>query len=65
MEEPKAPEPNGDEAVDVLLAEFNGDARAAIKALLHDVDVLDFNSCVSVGFVRKRIVLRAGLPKMD
>ena len=45
-----------DAAVDSVLAEFNGDARAAIKALLHDVDVLarDFNSSVSHGFVRSK-----------
>lgn len=43
-----------DEVVDAVLAEFDGDPRAAIKALLHDIAVLagDFETSVSKGFVR-------------
>ncbi|WP_375462282.1 hypothetical protein [uncultured Enterovirga sp.] len=48
--------------VDAVLYEFKGDAREAIRALLHDVGVLagDFEASVSHGFVRgalPRIVL--------
>lgn len=40
--------------VDAVLAEFGGDSRATIRALLHDVAALaeDFRSEVSRGFVR-------------
>ncbi|WP_375461124.1 hypothetical protein [uncultured Enterovirga sp.] len=48
--------------VDAVLYEFKGDAREAIRALLHDMGVLagDFEAIVSHGFVRgalPRIVL--------
>jgi hypothetical protein len=58
------PDPEAEAAVDALLAEFNGDARAAMKALLHDVDVLarDYHESVSRGFARsKRREPRAGV----
>ena len=44
--------------VDALLAEFDGDPRAVIVALLHDLDILarDSASNVSRGYVRGRIV---------
>jgi hypothetical protein len=54
-------EPNhANSEVDALLVEFNGDARAAIAALLHDLDVLaaDRASNVSLGYVRGRGLLR-------
>lgn len=37
-----------------MLDEFRGDAREAIRALLHDIAVLavDFEASVSHGFVR-------------
>ena len=40
--------------VDAVLAEFDGDARAAIAALLHDLDVLarDASVTTSRGYVR-------------
>ena len=40
--------------VDAVLAEFEGDARAAIRALLDDIDTLarDHVATVSLGFVR-------------
>lgn len=40
--------------VDAVLAEFGGDARAAIAALLHDLDLLarDAASTTSRGYVR-------------
>ena len=59
------PEPNrANSEVDALLAEFNGDARAAIAALLHDLDVLaaDRASNVSLGYVRGRGLLRRSRP---
>ena len=46
-----------EEQVDLVLAEFGGDARAAILALLHDVAILaqDYEVTVSKGFVRGEI----------
>ena len=60
------PEPNRDphfptEAdVDAVLYESKGDAREAIRALLHDLAVLagDYEADVSRGFVR------GGIPKI-
>jgi hypothetical protein len=48
--------------VDVLLEEFGGNARAAIRALLHDVEVLaaDYDRSVSRGYVRGKPQLLAG-----
>lgn len=45
-----------DEDVDEVLAEFAGDPREAIKALLHDLDALarDADRLVSHGYVRGR-----------
>ena len=42
--------------VDAALAEFQGDARATIRALLHDLAVLadDREGSVSIGYVRGR-----------
>ena len=53
MDQPS--EPNETE-VDAIIAEFNGDVRAAIRALLYDIAVLaaDFTASVSRGFVRGR-----------
>ena len=46
-----------DEDVDAVLSEFGGDARATIRALLHDVAILaeDYEATVSRGFVRGAI----------
>jgi hypothetical protein len=46
-----------DENVDQVLAEFGGDPRAAIRALLHDLATLaeDHESKVSRGFVRGHV----------
>ena len=43
--------------VNAILAEFHGDAREAIRALLHDLTVLaaDYESSVSKGYVRGAI----------
>ena len=43
--------------IDSLLAEFHGDARQAIRALLHDLAVLaaDYESSVSKGYVRGEV----------
>jgi hypothetical protein len=43
---------------DAVIAEFDGDARAAIAALLHDLDILanDAESTTSRGYVRGRIL---------
>lgn len=40
--------------IDALLEEFEGNAREAIRALLHDVDALaaDYERSVSRGYVR-------------
>lgn len=60
---PDPSEPEGDHAaaasddgVDAVLQEFAGDWRAAIRALLHDIDVLarDYDAGISRGFVRGR-----------
>ncbi|MDX7952899.1 hypothetical protein P7D22_17170 [Lichenihabitans sp. Uapishka_5] len=42
--------------VDAVIAEFDGDLREAIRALLHDIAQLaaDFSSSVSRGYVRGR-----------
>lgn len=47
-----------DAEVDAVLAEFGGDAREAIRALLHDVAALarGFDGQVSRGYVRGRVV---------
>ena len=46
-----------DEEIDALIAEF-GSARAAIRALLHDLTVLanDMNASTSRGYTRSKIV---------
>ena len=49
--------------IDAVLAEFGGDVRAAIRALLHDLAILaaDYEASVSHGYVRGAIpILRAG-----
>lgn len=50
------PDPLEDE-IDALIAEF-GSARAAIRALLHDLSILanDMNASTSRGYTRSRIV---------
>ena len=44
--------------VDAILAEFGGDVRAAIAALLHDLATLasDAENTTSRGYVRGRVV---------
>lgn len=46
-----------DADVDAVMAEFDGDARATVRALLHDVAILaeDYEATVSRGFVRGAI----------
>lgn len=48
-----SPEPD-DNDVDAVLEEFGGDPRAAIRALLHDIELLarDHAASVSHGYVR-------------
>ena len=43
-----------DEDVDEVIEEFGGDARQAVRALLHDLAVLaaDYDASVSRGYVR-------------
>ena len=43
-----------DAEVDRLLAEFDQDPRAAIKALLHDLDMIvaDYEASISKGYLR-------------
>lgn len=52
-DQPPPPYP-ADEDVEAILAEFDGDAREAIRALLHDLDLLarDYRRDVSKGYVR-------------
>ncbi len=47
--------------IDAVLAEFDGDARLAIAAQLHDVAALaaDFEASTSKGYVRGRTPLAA------
>lgn len=56
--EPEKPTPLiiADEDVEAVLAEFQGDSREAIRALLHDLDALarDADRLVSYGYVRGR-----------
>ena len=53
MDQPSEPT---EAEVDAIIAEFNGDVRAVIRALLHDIAVLaaDFAASVSRGYVRGR-----------
>jgi hypothetical protein len=46
-----------DEDVDAVIAEFGGDPRQAIRALLHDLAELaaDSNAAISRGYVRGRL----------
>ena len=46
-----------EEEIDALIAEF-GSARAAIRALLHDLGVLasDMNASTSRGYTRSKVV---------
>lgn len=63
MEPEKPPNPLvTDEDVDAVLAEFQGDSREAIRALLHDLDALarDADRLVSHGYVRGRQPWRDG-----
>ena len=43
-----------DEEIDVIVAEFGGDPKAAIRALLHDLTqiAMDSEAAVSRGYVR-------------
>lgn len=47
-----------DEEIDAVIAEFGGDPRAAIRALLHDLTelALDTEASVSRGYVRGRLL---------
>ena len=57
-----APRPEVTDAeIDAVLAEFGGDAREAIRALLHDVAALarGFEGQVSRGYVRGRRMLNS------
>ena len=47
--------------IDTVLAEFGGDARLAIAALLHDLTTLaeDCSNVVSIGFVRGHMPSKA------
>ena len=47
--------------IEALLEEFGGDPRAAIRALLHDLDALasDYEAAVSKGYIRSRPTRRS------
>lgn len=55
MGEHGQPDTEVEAEIDSLLAEFNGDSRAAIAALLHDIGVLarGYDVGVSRGYVRR------------
>ncbi len=40
--------------IEELLTDFNGDSRAVIRALLHDMDVIvrDYEATISKGYAR-------------
>lgn len=59
----EAQEPN-DEEIDAVIAEFDGNMREAIRALMHDLAVLaaDVSSVVSRGYVRGRVETDTILP---
>ena len=46
--------------IDAVLAEFGGDAREVIRALLHDLTVMacDYEAAVSRGYVRGAVPAR-------
>ena len=54
--------PPTDEEVDEAIAEFGGDTREAVRALLHDLEVLarDYERRVSRGFVRGTLPWKRG-----
>lgn len=58
MDHPNEPT---DAEVDAIIAEFGGDVRAAIRALLHDIAVLaeDFTASVSRGYIRRGFLASA------
>ena len=47
-----------DEEIDAIIAEFGGDPRVAIRALLHDLTelALDSEAAVSRGYVRGNLL---------
>ena len=49
----------GETEIDAVLTEFNGDPRAAISALLHDLTLIieDAQAAVSRGYVRGRLLV--------
>jgi hypothetical protein len=54
----RAPVEATDEEIDAIVAEFGGDARRAIRALLHDLTqiALDCEAAVSRGYVRGNLL---------
>ena len=60
MVERHQPNPEVEAEIDALLAEFDGDPRAAIAALLHDIGVLarGYDVGVSRGYVRRETRLK-------
>ncbi len=54
----QAPVEATDEEIDAIIAEFGGDARLAIRALLHDLTqiALDCEAAVSRGYVRGNLL---------
>ena len=64
------PLPDSNETeIDAVLAEFGGDPRAAISALLHDLTLIieDAQATVSRGYVRGRLLIyrRPGAPDKE
>lgn len=59
----EAQEPT-EEEIDAVIAEFDGDMRDAMRALMHDMAVLaaDLSGVVSRGYVRGRVESATILP---
>jgi hypothetical protein len=53
-----------EEEIDAVIAEFDGDMREAVRALMHDLTVLaaDLSGVVSRGYVRGRVESATVLP---
>lgn len=60
---PEAQEPTEKE-IDAVIAEFDGDMREAVRALMHDLAVLaaDLSGVVSRGYVRGTVESATVLP---
>lgn len=65
MDKPRTSHSASDDEVEAVIAEFGGDPKAAIKALLHDIALLadDHTASVSWGYVRGKLWVVKGSKK--